>query len=131
MSKLSFIAIGGAIGALLRYTLSGVAYKYLGSGFPWGTLCVNLIGAFAIGILWGLSEKTAISSDFRTFAFIGILGSFTTFSTYGLETFNLFRDGEIKLALANILVTNVLGIALVISGFITSKYLMICIDRRL
>lgn len=131
MSKLSFIAIGGAIGALLRYTLSGVAYKYLGSGFPWGTLCVNLIGAFAIGILWGLSEKTAISSDFRTFAFIGILGSFTTFSTYGLETFNLFRDGEIKLALANVLVTNVLGIALVISGFITSKYLMICIDRRL
>jgi len=131
MSKLSFIAIGGAIGALLRYALSGVAYKYLGSGFPWGTLCVNLIGAFAIGILWGLSEKTAISSDFRTFAFIGILGSFTTFSTYGLETFNLFRDGEIKLALANVLVTNVLGIALVISGFITSKYLMICIDRRL
>jgi len=131
MSKLSFIAIGGAIGALLRYTLSGVAYKYLGSGFPWGTLCVNLIGAFAIGILWGLSEKTTISSDFRTFAFIGILGSFTTFSTYGLETFNLFRDGEIKLALANVLVTNVLGIALVISGFITSKYLMICIDRRL
>jgi len=131
MSKLSFIAIGGAIGALLRYALSGVAYKYLGSGFPWGTLCVNLIGAFAIGILWGLSEKTTISSDFRTFAFIGILGSFTTFSTYGLETFNLFRDGEIKLALANILVTNVLGIALVISGFITSKYLMICIDRRL
>ena len=131
MSKLSFIAIGGAIGALLRYALSGVAYKYMGSGFPWGTLCVNLIGAFAIGILWGLSEKTTISSDFRTFAFIGILGSFTTFSTYGLETFNLFRDGEIKLALANVLVTNVLGIALVISGFITSKYLMICIDRRL
>nr|QNO49551.1 putative fluoride ion transporter CrcB [Methanosarcinales archaeon ANME-2c ERB4] len=131
MSKLLFIAIGGAIGALLRYALSGVAYKYIGSGFPWGTLCVNLIGAFAIGILWGLSEQTTISSDFRTFAFIGILGSFTTFSTYALETVNLFRDGEIKLALANVLITNVLGIALVISGFIASKYLMITIDRRL
>ncbi|RLG28846.1 fluoride efflux transporter CrcB [Methanosarcinales archaeon] len=131
MSKLLFIAIGGAIGALLRYALSGVAYKYMGSGFPWGTLCVNLLGAFAIGMLWGLSEKTTISSDFRTFAFIGILGSFTTFSTYGLETFNLFRDGEIKLALANVLITNVLGIALVISGFIASKYLMISMDRRL
>ena len=131
MSKLLFIAIGGAIGALLRYAISGIAYKYLGSGFPWGTLCVNLIGAFAIGILWGLSEKTAVSSEFRTFAFIGIIGSFTTFSTYGLETFNLFRDGEIKLALANVLITNVLGIALVLSGFIASKYLMIFIGRRL
>jgi len=115
MSKLLFIAIGGAIGAILRYALSGVAYKHLGSGFPWGTLCVNLLGAFTIGILWGLSEKTTISSDFRTFAFIGILGSFTTFSTYGLETF----------------ITNVLGIALVLTGFTASKYLMIFISRRL
>ena len=72
MSNLLFIVIGGAIGALLRYGSLGVAHKYLGGGFPWGTLCVNLIGAFAIGILWGLSEKISISSDFRTFAFIGV-----------------------------------------------------------
>ena len=130
MSKLLFIAIGGAIGALLRYATSGVAYKYLGSGFPWGTLCVNLLGAFAIGILWGLSEKISISSDFRTFAFIGVLGSFTTFSSYALETNNLFSDGEIKLALAYVLITNVLGVALVLSGFIVSKYSMIFITRR-
>lgn len=57
MSKLLFIAIGGAIGVILRYALSGVAYKYMGSGFPWGTLCVNLLGAFVIGMLWGLFEK--------------------------------------------------------------------------
>jgi len=95
-----------------------------------GTLCVNLIGAFAIGILWGLSEKISISSDFRTFAFIGILGSFTTFSSYALETNNLFSDGEIKLALAYVLITNVLGVALVLSGFIVSKSSMIFISRR-
>jgi len=131
MSRLSFIAIGGAIGALLRYMISGMTYRYLGGSFPWGTLSVNLIGAFAIGFLWGLSEITIVSSDFRSFVFIGIIGSFTTFSTYSLETFNLFRDAEIKLVLANVLITNVLGIALVLSGFIASKYLTIFIGRRL
>jgi len=131
MSRLSFIAIGGAIGALLRYMISGMTYRYLGGSFPWGTLSVNLIGAFVIGFLWGLSEITIVSSDFRSFVFIGIIGSFTTFSTYSLETFNLFRDAEIKLVLANVLITNVLGIALVLSGFIASKYLTIFIGRRL
>jgi len=131
MSRLSFIAIGGAIGALLRYMISGMTYRYLGGSFPWGTLSVNLIGAFVIGFLWGLSEITIVSSDFRSFVFIGIIGSFTTFSTYSLETFNLFRDAEIKLVLANVLITNVLGIALVLFGFIASKYLTIFIGRRL
>lgn len=131
MSRLSFIAIGGAIGALLRYMISGMTYRYLGGSFPWGTLSVNLIGAFIIGFLWGLSEITIVSSDFRSFVFIGIIGSFTTFSTYSLETFNLFRDAEIKLVLANVLITNVLGIALVLFGFIASKYLTIFIGRRL
>jgi len=131
MSRLSFIAIGGAIGALLRYMISGMTYRYLGGSFPWGTLSVNLIGAFVIGFLWGLSEITIVSSDFRSFVFIGIIGSFTTFSTYSLETFNLFRDAEIKLVLANVLITNVLGIVLVLFGFIASKYLTIFIGRRL
>ncbi len=131
MSRLSFIAIGGAIGALLRYMISGMTYRYLGGSFPWGTLSVNLIGAFIIGFLWGLSEITIVSSDFRSFVFIGIIGSFTTFSTYSLETFNLFRDAEIKLVLANVLITNVLGIALVLFGFIASRYLTIFIGRRL
>ncbi len=131
MLKLLFIAIGGAIGALFRYAISGMACRYLGGVFPWGTLSVNLIGSFVIGFLWGLSEKTIISSNARSFVFIGIIGSFTTFSTYSLETFNLFRDGEIKLALTNILINNVLGIALVLFGFIISGYLTIFIGKRL
>ena len=131
MLKLLFIAIGGAIGALFRYAISGMTYRYLDNVFPWGTLVVNLIGSFIIGFLWGLSEKTIIPSNFRSFVFIGIIGSFTTFSTYSLETFNLFRNGEIKLALTNILINNILGIALVLFGFITSKYLIIFIGRRL
>ncbi|MHC1565831.1 MAG: fluoride efflux transporter CrcB, partial [Candidatus Syntropharchaeales archaeon] len=112
MSRLLFIAIGGAIGALLRYAISDMTYKYLDGSFPWGTLSVNLIGAIVIGFLWGIFEETTISPDFRSFVFIGIVGSFTTFSTYSLETFYLFRNGEIKLALINVLITNILSIVL-------------------
>jgi len=130
MLRFLFIAIGGAMGALLRYAISGMTYKYLDGVFPWGTLSVNLIGAFAIGFLWGLSEKIIISPDFRSFVFIGIIGSFTTFSTYSLETFNLFRDGEIKLALSNILISNILSIALVLVGFMTSRYLLNLLGER-
>lgn len=120
--RLLFIALGGAVGALLRYAVSGLTYRYLGSNFPWGTLSVNLIGALVIGFLWGLSEGIAMSSHFRTFAFIGVIGSFTTLSTYSLETFHLFRTGAWKGAVLNIFLTNVMSILLVILGFMVSKY---------
>ncbi len=122
--KLLFIAIGGAIGALLRYAISGLTYKHLDGVFPWGTLSVNLIGSFTAGFLWGLFERAVIPPNLRTFVFIGVLGAFTTFSTYSLESFNLFRDGEIKLALSNILISNILCIALVFFGFVTSRYII-------
>ncbi len=130
MLRFFLIAVGGAIGALSRYAISGATYRQLGGAFPWGTLSVNLIGAFVIGLLWGFSENGDISSDLRSFLFIGILGSFTTFSTYSLETMNLFRDGETGLALLNILMGNLLGIALALVGFITSRYLINLIGGR-
>lgn len=123
MLKFLIIAGGGAVGALLRYIVSGIAYKYSYVFFPFGTLAVNLIGSFSIGFLWEISERIFIAPDIRLFLFIGVIGAFTTFSTYGLETFNLFRDGEIKFAILNILISNILGIALVFIGFITSKFL--------
>lgn len=122
--KFLFIGVGGAIGSLFRYIVSGLTYKFLDGVFPWGTLAVNLIGSLAAGFLWGLSERVIISPNTRTFIFVGILGGFTTFSTYSLESFNLLRDGEIRLALSNILTTNILGIALVLLGFIASRYLI-------
>ncbi|MFQ5455493.1 MAG: fluoride efflux transporter CrcB [Nitrospirota bacterium] len=123
MVKLLSIAIGGAVGTLLRYAVSGLTYRYVGGVFPWGTLSVNLIGSFIIGVLGGIFEKAAFSSNLKMFILIGILGAFTTFSTYSLESFNLFRSGEIKLMVSNVLINNVLGIILVLCGFITSRYL--------
>jgi CrcB protein len=74
--------------------------------------------------LWGLFEVENLSPQVRNFVFIGILGGFTTFSTFTLESLNLFRDGEIKLALSNILASNIIGVALVFAGFFLSKYII-------
>jgi len=124
MSSLIYIAIGGAAGALLRYTVSGITYKYFDGLLPWGTLAVNMIGCFAIGFLWQLFEVVSTSPNTRAFIFIGILGAFTTFSTFGLESFNLLREGEVKYAVINILASNILGLGLVFAGFIVSRYMV-------
>jgi len=123
MIRLFFIAAGGAIGAVLRYGVSGLTHRVFGPIFPWGTLAVNLSGSFAIGLFWGVFERAALSPNARLFIFIGLLGAFTTFSTFSLETLNLFRDGEMKLALSNIFLSNFLGIALVFAGLAVSRSL--------
>ncbi|RJQ45659.1 MAG: fluoride efflux transporter CrcB [Nitrospiraceae bacterium] len=124
MTNLLSLAAGGAIGTIIRYTMSGLTYKALNSVFPWGTLCVNLTGSFIIGILWGFFDIENLSPNTRNFVFVGILGGFTTFSTFTLESFNLLRDKEIGLALANILASNILGIVLVFAGFLVSRHII-------
>ncbi len=110
MTKVLLLIAGGAIGTLARFGISGLTQKYFDGGFPWGTLMVNLTGALIIGFIWGFWETGKVSVNLRTFVFIGILGGYTTFSSYAFETLNLFRDGETKLALINILASNILGI---------------------
>jgi CrcB protein len=124
MVKIIVLATGGAIGTLLRYSLSGLTHRMFDSIFPWGTLVVNLFGSFLIGTLWGFFEIENFSPNMRNFLFIGLLGGFTTFSTFALENFNLFRDGEIKLLVSNILASNIAGIILVFSGYFLSKYII-------
>ncbi len=124
MMKLASIIAGGGLGALLRYVISGMTYKILGSTFPWGTLIVNLMGSFLIGLLWAFSERVIIPPHLRTFLFIGLLGAFTTFSTYSLETAHLLRDGEFSLAFWNLAFSNGLGLILVFVGFAASRYLI-------
>lgn len=85
---------------------------------------VNLVGSFLIGLLWALSERVIMPPHLRTFLFIGVLGAFTTFSTYSLETAHLLREGEFGLALWNLMLSNGLGIILVLVGFTASRYLV-------
>jgi fluoride exporter len=122
--KLMLLLTGGALGTFFRYLVSGLPYKYTDTIFPWGTLLVNVLGAFLIGLIWGIFEERGISPLVRTFIFIGFLGGFTTFSTFALETMNLFKEGAIKLAFLNIVANNLLCIVLVFGGFFLAKGLL-------
>lgn len=121
MAKIILIGIGGAIGAISRYIVSGLDYKYSYGIFPVSTLVVNMAGSFVIGFLWSMFEVVTVSSNIRMFIFIGIIGGFTTFSTFALENFNLLRDGEKNIALFNIVLSNILGIFFVYLGYILAK----------
>lgn len=118
--KVILVLAGGAIGTLARYLTSNFAQKFVTNGFPIGTLIVNLTGSFIIGLLWGLFENQS-STQLRTFLFVGILGGFTTFSAYSIETLNLFRDGNLRVAILNILLNNVFGILLALGGLMVAK----------
>ncbi|MDD3151042.1 MAG: fluoride efflux transporter CrcB [Candidatus Gastranaerophilales bacterium] len=127
MVKILSIALGGALGALTRYFVSGCAHNLIPGLFAWGTLAVNCIGSFLAGVFFGLLDRFIVPGNIRLFILIGLLGAFTTFSTYTLETFNLLRDGELKLALINIILNNLVGIFLVVVGFMLSKLILIFI----
>lgn len=122
--KIILLLTGGAMGTLARYALSGFAHRIYEGIFPLGTLVVNISGSFLIGLVWGLMDTGNLTTNTRTFIFIGLFGGFTTFSSYTLESLNLFRDGDVKLAILNILANNVLGLLLVFTGFVAARGLL-------
>ena len=106
MTNLLAIAVGGAFGAVGRFASSQWIYSLLGRQFPYGTLFVNFIGSFVMGFLAILLiERIAAGPELRAFLLIGFLGSFTTFSTFSLETINLFSSGEALKAFINMLLS--------------------------
>jgi len=115
----AMVGSGGFIGALARYALSGLVHRQVPfATFPYGTLAVNLMGCCAIGVIAGLAESRQLfGPEFRTFALIGVLGGFTTFSTFGYETFAMMRDAEYIRVAANVGVHVILGLALVWLGY--------------
>lgn len=122
MQKTILIALAGLIGTLLRYWLSGYVARQYGETFPWGTMAVNLIGCLAAGVVfYATEERFLINPTLRTVILIGLLGGFTTFSSYGLQTFTLLRDGEFVLASLNIVASNVLGLFMVWAGYTLGK----------
>ena len=111
-----FIALGGAFGAVSRYGLSNIVQRWCGAGFAWGTLAVNLLGCFLIGLGYHLATTTLVPVGVRFFVIVGFLGAFTTFSTFTLENVEFLRDGMFTTAWIYILASNLIGVVLAFTG---------------
>jgi CrcB protein len=120
--KLLYVIAGGGTGALLRYLVSGTIQKNSSGLFPFGTLAVNFIGALLIGFLWETFQNISISDNARGFLFIGLLGAFTTFATFSLETLNLIKCREYIQALVNVVVNNATCLILVFIGSAAARF---------
>jgi fluoride exporter len=122
MKTAATIALFCAGGGLTRYYLSGWVYSLLGRAFPYGTLAVNIIGAYCIGLIMELSlRSTIISATLRLGLTVGFMGGLTTFSTFSYETFKLLEDGQFLLAFVNIMASVVVCLLCTWLGIITAR----------
>lgn len=118
LPQLLWVGVGGFLGSVGRFVVSGFFDRLSPAlAFPIGTLTVNILGCFLIGLLHGLAEsRDLLGPDTRIFLFIGVLGGFTTFSTFGFESLALFKDGEFFKTSANILLHVIVGLSAVWIG---------------
>jgi len=124
MQTVVMIAIFGALGCVARYYLSGWTYSKLGWGFPWGTLAVNVVGAFLIGLIMELGLRNAnIPANLRIGLTIGFMGGLTTFSTFSYETFKLLETGRILVAFSNVIISVTVCLLFTWLGIVVAKIL--------
>lgn len=122
--KLLLVGLGGLLGAMARYGVSGLVHRGLNASFPYGTLAVNVIGCLVIGsVLYLVEARSMLSTHVRLFLATGILGGFTTFSSFGYETLELLRSQEVLLAVVNVLANVLLGLGAVWLGWTLFKLL--------
>ncbi|MGR9051910.1 MAG: fluoride efflux transporter CrcB [Gammaproteobacteria bacterium] len=127
MSQLIAVALGGSIGAVLRFLISTGVYQWLGRGFPYGTLAVNVIGSFLMGLLVEalILQRIAITLEYRSAILVGLFGSLTTFSTFSLETIYLLEQGNAGKAALNIGISVFTCLAAVWLGLLSGRSLML------
>ena len=125
MLHVLMVGLGGFVGAVGRYLVSGWVHSLLRNPwFPYGTFVVNVAGCLAIGILGGLADnRQVLSPEARLFVLVGVLGGFTTFSSFSYESLGLVRDGQMTAALLNVTLQVVIGFAAVLAGYKASYML--------
>ncbi len=111
-----YVGIGGAIGAMLRYGVGLFALRWLGAGFPYGTLCVNVVGSLVMGLFAGLFAERVGTDAARLFIMTGLLGGFTTFSAYSLDAVTLWQKGQFSVSAFYIIASVVLAIGALLIG---------------
>lgn len=124
MTQTLAIAAGGAIGALMRFWVSNAVYALAGRNFPWGTLAVNVIGSLAMGFLYVLMiERLSSAPEWRGFLLVGLLGAFTTFSTFSIETLNLMQQADYAKAFLNMVASVVACVLAAFVGVVLARQL--------
>ncbi|MFN2308554.1 MAG: fluoride efflux transporter CrcB [Gammaproteobacteria bacterium] len=124
MIQLVAIAAGGALGALLRFWVASGVAAWLGRGFPYGTLLINVSGSLAIGVVYILLlERAEVGAVWRLFLMTGLLGAFTTFSTFSLETWVLAEAGEHLKAVSNVVLNVILCLTAAYAGILLGRQL--------
>tara|TARA_R110002050_G_scaffold71714_1_gene154233 strand:- start:5237 stop:5611 length:375 start_codon:yes stop_codon:yes gene_type:complete len=116
MTNVILVALGGSIGAVLRYLLSIFMIQLFGSSFPFGTLLVNLLGSFLMGVVYALGQLSHVSPEIKALVGIGLLGALTTFSTFSNETLLLLQEGLWHKAILNVLLNVTLCLFMVYLG---------------
>jgi len=117
MKILLVIGAGSFVGGIGRYLASQLIQERFYSSFPYGTMSVNIIGCFLIGLLFGFAEKASVPQEWRLFLVTGMLGGFTTFSAFSQETFSLLRDGQLAQAFAYAAISVIIGLVATFVGF--------------
>lgn len=124
MNRFLLIAAGAALGANARYLVNMWAVGRFGAEFPYGTLLVNVSGSFILGFLLTFStDRFSLSPDMRLLLAVGFLGSYTTFSSYTVESLNLWRDNGMWLAIRNVFLNNGIGLTFALLGTFTARWL--------
>lgn len=122
MATILWIGLGGFIGANTRYALGSLINRFLGTGFPWATGLVNITGALAIGIIATLFADRAIENEsLRLFLIVGLLGGYTTFSSYTWEAVTLMQEDRWLPAIGYLVASNVLGILACVAGVLVAR----------
>ncbi len=121
MKSILFVGTGGFIGAVLRYATAGLVTRFMQHGFPWGTVAVNFLGCLLLGIFTGFIIERIYSWPLQEFFVIGILGGFTTFSAFGMETYQMLKAGALNEAAGYVVVSLATGILAIGIGIVFSR----------
>ena len=124
MKEILAIMLGGGLGATSRHGVNIFVQRYAVGNFPIGTITVNMLGSFLIGLCGALLEHYKVAAEYRLFLLVGFFGSFTTFSTFAREKAELLKIGDIKTVIVYALTSNVLGVLLVFAGYLLANHLI-------